>query len=245
MQKSIPIFLWLIFLFQLPVFATPSLGNTKITSFSKAKRLLPKIFTNRNITFYCGCKYTGKTPNHTSCGYIPKKNNKRANRIEWEHVVPAHAFGQSFKSWREGDPKCVTKKGKPYKGRRCAKKMNKAFRLMEADLYNLVPAIGEINGLRSNYSFTMITGEPRIFGKCDFEILKRTVEPTESIRGDIARTYFYMNAANPKRGIISKKNRKLFKAWDKLDPVDEWECERVRRIERIQGNQNRFVADQC
>lgn len=39
-------------------------------------------------------------------------------------------------------------------------------------------------------------------------------------------------------GIISSKNEKLFHAWDKADPVDEWECERARQIAKIQGNIN-------
>ncbi len=101
------------------------------------------------------------------------------------------------------------------------------FRYMESDLYNLVPAVGEINGLRSNYSFAMIPGEKRAFGKCDMEIEGRKAEPPPGKRGDIARTYFYMGWAYPGHGIISKKNRKLFEAWDKGDPVDEWECERL------------------
>jgi len=50
-----------------------------------------------------------------------------------------------------------------------------------------------------------------------------------------------MNDAYPGKGIISKKNRKLFKAWDKADPIDAWEKERARKIERIQGNVNKFV----
>lgn len=28
---------------------------------------------------------------------------------QWEHVSAAQSWGQSFKEWREGDPKCVTK----------------------------------------------------------------------------------------------------------------------------------------
>ena len=114
-----------------------------------------------------------------------------------------------------------------------------------SDLYNLVPAVGEINGLRSNYSFAMIPGEKRLFGKCDMEIEERKAEPPPEKRGNIARTYFYMDEAYPGHGIISKKNKKLFQTWDKLDPVDEWECERSRRIEKIQGNENRFVKKEC
>jgi deoxyribonuclease I len=40
---------------------------------------------------------------------------------------------------------------------------------------------------------------------------------------------------------LSEKNRKRFEAWDKADPVDDWERERVQRIEAIQGNSNPFV----
>ena len=34
----------------------------------------------------------------------------------------------------------------------------------EADLHNLVPAIGEINGDRSNFIFSEIRGEERVYG---------------------------------------------------------------------------------
>jgi len=219
--------------------------NTQITSFSKSKRLLLKLYKDNPVTLYCGCSFKGKKPDLSSCGYIPKKNNKRANRIEWEHVVPAHAFGQSFSEWRSGHSKCVTKSGKKFKGRKCAGKVNKEYRRMQADMYNLFPAIGEVNGRRSNYSMAIIKGEKREFGKCDVEIKNKKVEPKESIRGEIARTYMYMDSVYPGRGIISKKNRKLFDAWNQSDPVDQWECERARRIEKIQGNRNEVVMRDC
>lgn len=112
-------------------------------------------------------------------------------------------------------------------------------------MYNLEPAVGEINGLRSNYSFAMTSGEKREFGSCDMEIEGRKAEPPPKVRGDIARTYFYMDSAYPGRGVISRKNRKLFDAWNKQDPVDSWECERAIRIEKIQGNENPFVKQAC
>ena len=169
------------------------------------------------------------------------KYSKRARQLEWEHVVPAEAFGQSFPEWRDGHPDCVHRKGKAFKGRNCAAKMAVPFRYMEADLYNLQPAIGEVNQLRSNYSMAMIEGETRRFGSCDVEIEDRKIEPRPDIRGDIARTYYYMDAAYPGRGVISEKNRKLFEAWDTEDLVDAWKRERVRRIEQLQGNTNPFV----
>ena len=145
-QSIILIILSLILL--CPIQAFPQ--NTKITSFSKSKKLLLKLYKDNPVTLYCGCSYNGKKPNLSSCGYITKKNKKRANRIEWEHVVPAHAFGQSFSEWRNGHPKCVKKNGKKFKGRKCAEKVNKEYRRMQADMFNLYPAIGEVNGRRSN-----------------------------------------------------------------------------------------------
>ena len=217
-------------------------GNSTNQSFNKAKKLLlNKVYYDNRTTLYCGCTFTSKKKIAQRNGYVPLKDNKRANRLEWEHVVPAHAFGQSFKEWRQGHPKCTKRKGKPFKGRKCAEKMNKKFRYMQADMYNLYPAVGEINGLRSNYSFSMIPGEPRRFGSCDMEIENRKAEPPKHIRGDIARTYFYMNWAYPGHGIISKKNKKLFDAWDKADPIDAWERERAKRIRKIQWNENPFI----
>lgn len=221
-------------------------GNTRIDSFNSAKKsLLSRVYFDHMTTFYCDNPFTtGKKVIPTASKYTPKKVNARSQRIEWEHVVPAHAFGQAFPEWRNGHPNCVSK-GKAFKGRNCASKMNAQFRHMEADMHNLVPAIGEINGLRSNYSFAMIPGEPRAFGVCDMEIENRKAEPRPEVRGDIARTYFYMDKVYPGRGVISSSSRKMFEAWDSLDPVDAWECERNRRIKAIQGNGNEFVEKSC
>jgi deoxyribonuclease-1 len=215
-------------------------GNTTIQSFSRAKKLAHEVFAGHEQTLYCGCTYHGNQVDLESCAYTPRKTRARAERLEWEHVVPAHAFGQSFLEWREGHPACVDRKGNPFKGRNCARKVAMAFRFMDADLYNLQPESAEVNLLRSNYSMAMIPGEDRTFGRCDLEIAGRKIEPRPDIRGDVARTYLYMHAAYPGRGIISRQNQQLFEAWDTEDPVDEWERERARRIERLQGNRNPF-----
>ena len=137
--------------------------NKNINSFSESKLLLFEIYKERPLTLYCGCSFNGKEPNLLSCGYMPKKNNKRANRIEWEHVVPAHAFGKSFTEWESGHPECVNKHGKKFKGRRCAEKMNEEFKRMQADMFNLYPVIGEVNEKRSNFTMAIIEEETREF----------------------------------------------------------------------------------
>ena len=217
-------------------------GNERIESFRKSKRLLGSIVEGRRQTFYCGCDYSEeKVIDWGSCGYVPRKNRTRARRMEVEHVVPAHAFGQSFSAWREGHPDCVDKKGKAFKGRRCARQVSQLFRRMEADLHNLQPSVGEVNADRSNYSMEEIPGEARVYGACDVEIAGRKVEPSERIRGDIARTYLYMDQAYPNRGIVGDERRRILSAWAAADPVDDWERQRARRIARVQGNPNPFV----
>jgi len=116
---------------------------------------------------------------------------------------------------------------------------------MEADLHNLVPAIGEANGDRSNYSFAMLEGEPRAYGSCDFEVnfKARKAEPAPEVRGNIARTYFYMRDQYGLK--ISKKQTQLFHAWSKLDPVDDWEVIKNKRITEVQGNTNPYVTEQA
>ncbi len=213
--------------------------------FSQARRFVYKIAEAESRTFYCNCTYSTKGIDRASCGYVPRNDNARANRTEIEHIVPAENFGRSFVEWRDGHELCVRTNGRKYKGRRCAGKANETYRKMETDLYNLVPEIGELNADRRNYRFGIIEGESRAYGACDFEIEDRIVEPRPEIRGDIARVYFYMNAAYPGRGIIGNKAQKLFEAWDKEDPVDEVECRRAAKIERVQGNANEFVKQPC
>lgn len=227
---------------------TVPIGNQQISNFEEAKKIAARIHKDHPVTIYCPCRYTGKTIDLESCGYQAQKDARRARRLEWEHVVPAEAFGQAFVEWREGTPNCHKRTGKAYKGRRCAK-TNPTFSRMEADLYNLWPVVGELNGLRSNFSMAAIAEDPRhpalTFGKCQAKIADRKFEPMDQYKGIVARTYLYMDQAYPGRGVVSEKNRKLFEAWDKQFPVDDWECRRARRIAEIQGNRNPVLEERC
>lgn len=222
--------------------AEPS-GNRMIANFRDAKKLLPKIHELNQVTIYCPCRYQGKRVDLKSCGYKVKKDAKRASRLEWEHVVPAEAFGHAFKEWREGAPNC-SKKGKPFKGRKCAE-TNSEFARMEADLYNLWPVIGELNGLRSNFSMAQISGKAKTFGGCLAKIQERKFEPMDHDKGIVARVYMYMDATYPGRGVISEKNQKLFEVWDKQHPVTDWECKRGRMVAEAQGNKNPVLKARC
>ena len=210
-----------------------------VSSFNQAKKILKKIY-QESKTFYCGCdySYTTKKVDTQKCGYKPNGNYK--GFIDFEHISAAHSWGQSFKEWREGDPKCVTKKGKKYKGRRCANK-NPKYKTMEADLHNLVPALPELNRRRKNYTLTEIPGEKREWGKCDFEIENRKAEPRDEVKGDVARAMFYMQDRYGIK-IISNKQQKLYDAWNKLDPPSSEE-KRINCVKfSYQGNYNKFIG---
>jgi len=221
-------------------------------SFSKSKKQLRKIYQGHQTTIYCDCKYNYKDKKNMidkgSCGYIPRNRltkkgnvNVRANRIEWEHLIPAENFGRQFSCWRNGDSKCVSSKGKDYKGRKCCEKVNKEYRIMQADMHNLFPAVGELNADRSNFRFDFEAGKSGQYGQCEFNVdfkVKRA-KVREEIRGVIARDYLYFNQRYKMK--LSKQELKKYQAWNKQYPPNEWEIERNKRIAKVQGNLNEFI----
>jgi len=118
------------------------------------------------------------------------------------------------------------------------------YRYMQADMYNLYPAIGSVNASRSNYNFTMLGDVKSSFGSCAMKIENRKAEPPVASRGVIARTYLYMDSIYASYK-MSRQQRQLMDAWNKTYPVTAWECERAKRIQSIQGNLNEVVAQSC
>ena len=112
---------------------------------------------------------------------------------------------------------------------------------MQADMHNLVPAIGELNGDRSNYRFDFELPQSKQYGACDFEVLfkERRARVKEDTRGNIARTYLYMSNRYGMK--LSKQEQKKFQAWNKKDPVDAWEAVRNQRIQKTQNNINKYI----
>ncbi len=117
------------------------------------------------------------------------------------------------------------------------------FNRIEGDMHNFYPARKDINKVRSSFPFGMIRGERRDYGRCDFEFDPRTrrVEPRPSVRGNIARAMFYMHDAYGLK--IYRRQAELLKRWNREDPPDAQERRRNDRIERVQGNRNRFIDD--
>ena len=224
-----------------PLFA----ANQSNDSFNKAKKTLEtEVYFDHRETLYCAANFDDKKYVIPPKGFETTKYLKRSKKIEWEHVVPAENFGRTFTEWRDGDQACVDNKGKAFKGRKCAEKINKEYRYMQADMYNLYPAIGAVNALRSNYNFTMLPSEKSDFGSCSMKIENKKAEPPESARGRIARTYLYMEDTYS-RYKMSSQQKQLMNAWDKMYPVSEWECKRADRISILQSNKNEIIRSRC
>ena len=256
-QKApkIPLFIttWLS-LFHLPLALSAS-GNTQIPNFSTAKKEVYQIFHQLGgTTLYCGCRFNrDKTIIPNQCSYSPKRRltkkgkiNPRTQKTEIEHIVAAHAFGQSFSEWRnpKSIPKCHKKNGKFLSPRKCAA-TNKEFSRMEADMYNLWPAIGEINAARSNFRMAIIPGEKREFGSCDIEIENRKIEPREEVRGIIARAFLYMDRVYPGRGVLQRQGgtRKMIEEWNTKYPPTPFEKKWALQIMKLQGNCQPFIMN--
>ncbi|MCU1719411.1 endonuclease I family protein [Pseudomonas sp. 5P_3.1_Bac2] len=199
-------------------------------TFSAAKKVAWKIYAEQPTTFYCGCKYQGNRVDLKSCGYSPRKQLNRAKRVEWEHIVPAWVIGHQLQCWQKGGRK------------NCARK-DPVFQAAEADLHNLVPSIGEVNGDRSNFALGMLSRKPSQYGACPMvvDFKAKTAMPPERARGPAARIYLYM--AERYRLRLSKQDRRIYEAWNRQYPVTQWERWRNQQVACVMGHGNRYVGN--
>jgi deoxyribonuclease I len=218
-------------------------------SFSAAKRLLyDRVDAGHWTDFYCGCTFDAAhhPDDLDACGLATLAGTKRAQRIEIDHVFPAAQFGQTRPCWRDpvAFPACAPSGARPLTGRQCCEQVDPLFATASRDLVNLVPAVGTLNGRRSDFNWGLIdrgTGEQ--FGTCALRIDPRIrrVEPPPAVRGNVARIMFYMRDTYGFR--LSRQDQQLYAAWNHQDPPDAWERERNRRIAQIQGRGNPYVED--
>ncbi len=238
-----------------------SVGNHHSQSFYAVKQeMLDKIYYDHRKTLYCNAAFSAQKQIHKPAGFkLPDLKNidfkvydistaelqQKADRMEWEHIVPAQNFGKTFTEWSDGHKNCVSSKGKKFKGRSCAEKESEEFRYMYTDMYNLYPSIGAVNYLRANFNFTQFDSKvPNTFGSCPLKISQNKAEPADEVKGLIARTYLYMRQTYP-RYSIGEPMYGILKAWAKKYPVTAWECKRAYRIEKVQGNANKIVKQDC
>lgn len=222
-----------LFLFSSASLATPPANFTEAKVIAKQKIYFDQASSPMG-ELYCGCQWTwvGKSGGRidaASCGYKTRKQPNRAERTEWEHIVPAWTLGHQRQCWQQG-------------GRKHCVDDDPVFRAMEADLFNLYPSVGEVNGDRSNFNYGMTSGISPQYGQCTTKVdfKSRTAEPRDEVKGLVARTTFYMFDRYKLR--MSRQQQQLLMAWNKQHPVSTWEVERDARIAAIMGHHNSFVT---
>lgn len=221
-----------LFFFPLVVLAQPA-------SFEQAKILAREhVYHDRHTAgdLYCGCTWqwvgrSGGRTNLSECGYQIRAQKSRAERTEWEHIVPASNFGRQRQCWQNG-------------GRSNCTATDPVFSRMEADLHNLTPVVGEVNADRSNFNMGMVASSDSHYGRCPFKVSfkDRVAEPPNWAKGFVARVHFYM--ADRYNLQLSDQQAHILMAWDHQHPVSQWELERDRRIAPLMGHSNPFVTGQ-
>lgn len=131
----------------------------------------------------------------------------------------------------------------------------------KSDLHNLYASVINTNSDRSSLPFAdipdpqttswyindqEIAAQPTTNINAYSESDKKSFEPREQKKGDIARTMFYFRTIYPTQADNSffEKQRKTLCQWHLADPVDAGELARSRKVaQTAQGNVNPFTLD--
>ena len=208
--------------------------------------LLNVAYSHNKRTFMCNCSFDKIKVNYDDCSYFPKVNNDKAHEVKWKQLINSKFIFRRYPEWKLGHNSCKTKKGDKYKRKKCVKKLYKnELKLINNDLHLYYPIIKQISIMMRNKRFGTINKERRKFGECNLEIGKLYIEPRDSIKGDIARTFLYFSENYMKNNFLKDKQKKLFKTWSSNDPVDQWECERNKNIKKLTGISNNILDHLC
>lgn len=134
---------------------------------------------------------------------------------------------------------------------------------LNSDLHHLFPSRSVVNGARGSKPFadlddstetlkwwngqTAQPTKPSMNADAFSEEGASGFEPEEDHKGNVARAMAYIFTIYEKRPTLRhdffRPQVPVLRRWNVSDPADDRENERGRRVERIQGNLNPFVAD--
>lgn len=113
----------------------------------------------------------------------------------------------------------------------------------KSDLHALYPVRSKINSLRGNNPFgnvEEVKSAPCEEAALGYDKDRRLVfEPSDSIKGNIARSIFYFSTRY--KIALDPSQERTLRHWHVLDPVDQEERQRHEEIFVIQHNRNPFV----
>lgn len=134
----------------------------------------------------------------------------------------------------------------------------------QSDLFELWPSDGYVNGLRGNlpYGYVIVSEDSynstsgALIGPCDTDpddYQGDCFEPTDDLKGDLARSYFYLataywnlwdccDEAAVNGSDIKTWQENMLREWHELDPVNKQERKRNQAIyENWQHNRNPYI----
>ena len=121
------------------------------------------------------------------------------------------------------------------------------YKRAEGDLHNLWPELQRINSSRGKSLYNEIEPDQKRFTNLcdDYERSSKSgdipayVEPRELVKGNVARSIFYMHT---EYGLpITGDMKGMLKRWNRLDPPGEHEHWRNDLIFELQGTRNQFI----
>jgi deoxyribonuclease-1 len=174
---------------------------------------------------YCGCPIYDEggikfEKGPLACNYEPPAGKSDDKKIDIEHIVPKSRF-------KNENPSISAEK----------------FNMLTNDFHNMYPGIRKINNKRQvkPYSEGKITS--RQYGRCETTIGNDFIHPRDSVKGQIARAYLYMDSIGAIR--LSKDEKTKYYKWHDNHPPEKEECEREKIIFSIQGKRNPFISNFC
>lgn len=173
-------------------------------------------------TLYCGCAIAS---DQIHCG-------KNTYPFSIEHVVPKSFFLRGDKLDHNSSEKIIPE-----------------FNDFKDDLHNQVLEPHFINKIRSNLPFAESASpfleNKKVLDSCELVLQKdRVILPEDWRRGFVARIFLYIQWKYPKN-VLTEEELNMFSAWDQTYPPLHQECKRNKKILKIQGNSNPFIAKHC
>ncbi len=210
---------------------------------SQAKNLVMMVYLDDKTTLLNGCAYIYDPTtcmNRTFVDTATCSVNEQNQSMVWMQVVPDIFYGRNMACMN--DNVCVSEfTGKAFKGERCCRRVNSTYRQMEAELFNLIPVVSAVAEKRKDKIFGEVKTAKETVGGVKFD--ENFIEPPDSVKGNIARVYLYMDE---RYGLqLSSAQKELFLRWHRLDAVDQRECSIAKVFTKVQGVPNNWIEEGC
>lgn len=172
------------------------------------------------------------------------KNIQKENKIDWVLLVSKKSIASNRPCYEQKI--CINRNGERYRGILCCKNIDPLYNIMVHDLHNRLPMVHHIAKNMHTYRFDTITdpNESDIiyYPNCAFKFhtKQKVLEPHPQLKGEIARIFLYMK--DTYHLTFQDSQVELFKKWHREHPASQWEQQKNKAIQKIQGNLNPYIG---